>query len=745
VRRTIPFVGRTSELAILRESAALAATRGRPVLATILGEPGVGKSRLADELLAGLPEDTAVLIGRDQSIADTTTFAPIAAMVRDLAGGTDPGDSEEHGDPAEADATDTVRISARVREIVDACCDPNEVSLVVERLGLLFGETEGREATSFVQDVQAGFLALIDGLAAQGPVILVFEDVHMLRPPMLDLVERIARGRHRVRGGPAGPGAVLTLAMARPELLDERPAWGTGAANAVRLHLEPLGIDEATSLADQAAGARIDRHAAERIARRTGGNPFFIVETTGMLMGAEGSEEVLPPTVQAVVAARLDALPAPLRELARRASVFLVDFDLPELRVVGAEDLDSIAALEDAEILVRGEEGEGPWWRFRHETLRQVAYASLPKRERRLLHERVADHLEAAGHPTFAADHLEAAAIAAADVDPTDRALPERAAEALAEAGHRARRRMENRTAVDAYRRALAVIGPEAGWGTREARALAGAGEARYWLSDYAGATADLERALELGTALGDDWTLTHALRFLGDIAINVHADLERAEDLLARSLDAAERLGDPRAIARTLLFAGWVPWTRDSYGDAERPWRRALEIAQTEHDRWAEVRALTALSINATNLGDYGEATALIDRGTAVAADMGDAFSEAVTTVQRGRIHEDLGRFDEAIACFDDAIDRFADLGARWELADALAERGICNRETGRLDEAETDLRQAIRLSEELGERQLAGWTWRAYAAVAERRGDTSEAAERARRAAEAASRAPR
>ena len=148
----------------------------------------------------------------------------------------------------------------------------------------------------------------------------------------------------------------------------------------------------------------------------------------------------------------------------------------------------------------------------------------------------------AAGALTWAADHLEAAAIAARDLDPADREPPDRAADALVAAGDRARRRMESRSALDLYLRALAIAGPEDRWGVREARALAGIGEARYWLSEYAAATEVLDRAIALGTELDDDWTLAIALRFRGDVAINVDADLDAAEAMLARSLAAAER-----------------------------------------------------------------------------------------------------------------------------------------------------------------------------------------------------------
>jgi tetratricopeptide (TPR) repeat protein len=128
------------------------------------------------------------------------------------------------------------------------------------------------------------------------------------------------------------------------------------------------------------------------------------------------------------------------------------------------------------------------------------------------------------------------------------------------------------------------------------------------------------------------------------------------------------------------------------------------------------------------------GSALSLIVEAQEVADRMGDQFSVAVTTTQRARVDEDAGRFEAAIQGLDAAIMIFGDLGARWELGDALAQRGITKREMGLLDEAEEDLQRAIRLSEELGERQLASWTWRALARVSEKRGDVAEAAERSK-----------
>ena len=297
---------------------------------------------------------------------------------------------------------------------------------------------------------------------------------------------------------------------------------------------------------------------------------------------------------------------------------------------------------------------------------------------------------------------------------------------------------------IDRYERALAMAGPEKQWGVREARVLAGMGESEYWLGDYPAAIESLRRAVVLAEEHDDSFALTLALRFLGDIAINYEADVDKAEQLHERSLVAAERLGDPWAVVRSLLFAGWVPWTRQRFEESEAIWRRALAMADPD-DSWARARALTALSINRSEMNDKDGALELIEEASRIAEERGDQFSVGNTAVQKARSLDDLGRREEALPCFDRGIAIFADLGARWELADARAAKGIAERELGRLDQAEEDLRFAIRIAEELGDRQLPGWVWRALAKVSEKRGDTAEAEERYRRSREAESRGPR
>src|SRR5947207_10120175 len=434
-RRTIPFVNRVSEQAILGQSLGLASTTGKPVLVTIVGEPGIGKSRLAEELAAGMSATVRILRGQPRGFGDSSTFSPAAAIVSELA-------CVEPTDPPDA-------IRRCLRELVETSGVQGNLDRTVEWLGLLFGISgERREESAFVHDVQAGFIALVDALARDHPVALVFEDAHTLRPAMLDLIERLGSPGRR------GPRRALVLTLARSELLDERPAWGSSSSNAVLLRLDPLSTDESIHLVRHAAGGqRSDREASE-IARRAGGNPFFIIETTGMLMaegnGSGSAARVVPPTVQAVVGARLDALPARLRDIARRISVFMYGFDMHELAVVDPEaTLAEVEQLEEAEVLVKDPQGPpSPGWRMRHSMLKEVAYASLPKRERRRLHRLVAAQIAAAGFQTSAADHLYLAALASIDLDPNDRSAPNEAADGLLKSGDRARRRMESKSAL---------------------------------------------------------------------------------------------------------------------------------------------------------------------------------------------------------------------------------------------------------------------------------------------------------
>jgi class 3 adenylate cyclase/tetratricopeptide (TPR) repeat protein len=744
-RRTIPLVNRRRELALLTDTFERVRDARRPHLITVLGEPGIGKSRLVDEFVARLPEEANVLTGGANDFEEDATFAPLAEMIR-----------RELGVERDAPAADMRR---RLEEVVAGCCRPSESEKVVARLGLALGlgpevrdrdpekvpandlaagfdtypENEGKERHRYRNgEVRAGFQSLIEGMARASPVVMVFEDMHLARPELLELIEHVVRDSRRQ--------PVLVLVLARDGLLEVRPEWGGGLSDSVTLRLDPLSPEEAKDLA-VAAGEDLDDATAERIARQAGGNPFFIVETTGMLMqehpehlvGASHSH-LLPPTVQAVVASRIDHLPEEPRELLRRASVFARStFSEWELSLIAEPKKELLDALEREEFLVRDPERPGVW-RFRHEMLRDVAYESLPKRERLRLHSAVADGISAAEdadrYPQVVAHHLYQAARASLDLNPNDRAIADRAVKALTRAGDLARWAMDSRAAAELYGRALELAGPDDRWKIREARILSALGEARYWLGEFERARDSLRRALAL--AEDDAWTRTHACRFLGDIALNVDGDVEQATRLFDRALEGARELDEPYATARTLLMAGWAPYWRGDLESARGMFEEALEIARKnpEDDLWAEARALVSLSSVLSMVGGEREHQELGHEALDLGRKMDDPFTIGVAQETLGNSYRRMMQLDESLSAADEAVRIFRELGARWELASALGDRAIVHRLAGRLREAEADLKEALDLCRRIGERSLITWTAAELAHVWIQRGDRQAAA---------------
>ncbi len=702
-RRTIPLVDRRSELALIVEAFQRTQETSRAHLVSLLGEPGIGKSRVSEEFLATLPEGTKVLTGRASVFEEDVTFAPVAHMVRQELG-------------VERDTPED-EVRRRLEEVVRGCCEPSDVEQVTARLGVALGMgTEARDEHKYrVAEVRAGLITFLTGLGRRGPVVLLFEDLHLAQPPLLDLIDQVAR---EARWVPA-----LLLCVARWDLLEKRDDWGGGLRDALTLYLEPLSLDDATELA-MAAGKGLDRETADRIARHAGGNPFFIVETTGMLMHEGGefttgpigprSAQRLPPTVQAVVASRIDHLPPDARELVRRASVFpRGTFHEWELALIGDPTGTVLATLEAEELLVRETEQQG-LWRFRHPLLRDVAYESLAKRERQRLHLQAADGLAGSDperHPRSIAYHLEQAARAALDLGSPDRALADRAVEALARAGDVVRTGVESRAAVDLYERALAIAGSERTWGAREAGILAGLGEARYWLGEFEEAAAPLKRALEIA---GDDVrTRADASRFLADITLSIYGDRDRAGELFDQALTAARELGDPWTLARTILSAGWAPYWRDDLAGARAKFEEALAIARAkpDGDPWAEARALVSLAVIISPDGDELECERLSREALAIGEQMDDPFTVAVAQNSLARSLRRMLRPEEAEPFSRQSVVTFRQLGARWELADALISHGQVLRQAGRLEEAEASFRESFRLCRDLKERSLTSW----------------------------------
>ena len=270
-RSTIPFVDRRRELALLTDTFERVQERRRAHLVTLLGEPGIGKTRVVEEFRDGLGDDVTVLSGRPSQFEEQVTFWPLGQMVRDAVDGGGSVPTEELAD--------------RLRQAAVQWVGPEAAGKVAHRLGLALGlgEDANHENRYHSAEIRRGVLAMLEGLATTGPVVLVFEDLHAAEPLLLDLIERLMRDGRRL--------PLLVVCVARWGFLDERPGWAGGLADAVTLWVEPLATEDAVQLAMEAGDLR--RHDALRVAEHAGGNPLFIVEITGMLLR---DEDVLPPT-----------------------------------------------------------------------------------------------------------------------------------------------------------------------------------------------------------------------------------------------------------------------------------------------------------------------------------------------------------------------------------------------------------------------------------------------------------------
>jgi MalT-like TPR region len=254
----------------------------------------------------------------------------------------------------------------------------------------------------------------------------------------------------------------------------------------------------------------------------------------------------------------------------------------------------------------------------------------------------------------------------------------------------------------------LALAGPEDRWDGREAWIVSMLGETLYWLGEFDEAEARFRKALSLADR--DDRVTAHSARFLADITTTIRGDDHLASALFDRSIQAARRAGEARALSRSLLMAAWVPYRQGRLDEADRLFREALEIARSRYDPdpWSEVQALVGIASVISGWGSEEDAVAVGRE----ALDVGERADQPFTiAVAHHLLAASLRRgwgLDEAVEHADAAVVGFRGLGARWELAGALADRGAVHRLSGGIDEALVDLREAFGLCRELNERAL-------------------------------------
>jgi class 3 adenylate cyclase/tetratricopeptide (TPR) repeat protein len=663
----VPMIGRERELARLRAIWEETAEEGRVGLVTVFGPPGIGKTRLAAELATIVEKSGGrTLRGRSLPYGQTSGYGAFAQQVSRVAAIFE---------------TDPAPLAREKLERAVAALLPDDAEEIAAHLAAL----TGLEDTGAVEPPVLLFSArrFIEALGRERPTMLLFEDLHWAQGSLLDLVDMMAA---RLRDAP-----ILLAALARPELLDARPAWGGGRPNYTSLELRPLRREDSSRLAlallAQAAEP-VAEGIVERLEQTAEGNPLFIEEFAASLVErAADAVEELPTNVKGIIAARLDALPALERSIILDASVVGKVFWRGVLERLRGDPADIAAALDSLEQrdLVRREpsttvQGDEEF-SFKHMLIREVAYATLPKAVRRERHAAVARFIEdAAGDrvaesATTVAYHWREAGdaerelsyllLAARRAWPAEAiALYDRALDLVPEHDHAARRRIRlerarARVRAGAYPEAIPELDAllDELEGAELFEALDARFRAAFWSADAEGAHRFGELARALAEELGDQELRARALSFLLG-AENMDGDLDAAHEHGLETL----RIWRPGArLDELATMQEWMSlnnYWRGAYEAAEESSRHAYELGNEVHSIGPVVNGGAQLALSLSGLGRHEEALALFERVVAQGRELEaqPRFTSRAINMWAGALHE-LFEIDEARAKNEEAI----------------------------------------------------------------------------------------
>ena len=624
---TAPLVGRDRELELLRSVWSRATDEKRPHLVTLVGPPGIGKSRLCREI-ASLVDNGGgrILRGRCLPYEERLGYQAFSRIVHDLSG------ILESDSPAAA----RPKLEARVRELLPE----DEAAETLRHLLLLLGLAPDDEVPTGALLMFAA-RRFVECAALAQPTVFVFEDVHWADASELALLTYLAR---HTRDAPA-----LLVATARPELLDVEPTWGTGLGAQTTLPLEPLGEDDARTLAEQLV-VGVD---PARLVDVAGGNPLFLEELAASV--AERGDEELPVTVREAIAARIDALPSVARDALLSAAVIGKTFWRGILETVGSiGDVDQALSVLEARDFVRRDSSTqvagDAQYTFKHMLIREVAYATVPRALRRERHAAVAKYIEErlvgealaailayhwreAGEPRRAIPYLLAAADAArrswassAVIELYTRALE------LAEDDELRRQiRVERGRALvelDEYEAAaeeLSGVVPELE-GAQKLDALLGLGLAYVWSERDAETIATAEAAIALAQELHDDAGLAAAVanKSEGLAMRGAEGDLREALELGERALQQWVPGARPFELTHLLhLHSDTLAWAGD-YERAIELSQRTRELANDVHSPDALLRAGGLEALALAGLGRHEVAISMWDELLRLADELG-------------------------------------------------------------------------------------------------------------------------
>jgi class 3 adenylate cyclase/tetratricopeptide (TPR) repeat protein len=697
---TAPLIGRDWELDLLANTYSRTMRDRRAHLFTIYGQPGVGKSRLAREFVTGL-EGATILSGRCLPYGEGITYWPLAEMVKAVAGISDDDPIEE--------------AFAKLR----ACCEDEAVA---DLLGLASGLLEALEGGRSPQEISWAAREFAARLADAQPVVLVFEDIHWAEEPLLDLVEHLADW---VRA------PLLLLCLARPELLDVRPDWGGGRVRSTAIELEALDLEDSEALVDAllAHDGGLDAGVRRALLEKTEGNPLFVEETIRMIVerGGDGDVEGIPDTLQALIAARIDRLPAPHRALLRRAAVIGRVFWRGAIIHLSPdfEDVDSVLEdllmrdflLLESRSSISGEQA----YRFKHILIREVSYGGLSKSARADHHARFAAWLHERAREELIeirAYHLDQAVTLLTELDgapPAD--LGAEAAEALHAAGRRALSREANRAARKLLLRSV-ELAPTLLRRYDAARAA-------WRLADLPAVSQEMERVVREARAVGDPSIEGKALTALAEVALLRDAELPRAKELAEQALDVLE----PGERFRALLVSATIARWQGEINHQEHYTREALELARELGRRDLEAEATRDLAHAQLERMRFDEAGELVERALELAEESGGIVARAQALAEAGHFRSQQGDLAAARQLLEQARALFAEAGATLQVGRTLKTLADVEIERGNPAAAEKLLRESIRMLKPIEDRGTLCESQRALADALVAQGKLDEA----------------
>lgn len=628
------MVGRARELRRLDDAFAQAVADRSCQLFTVLGAAGVGKSRLLEEFL--LRVDAHVCRGRCLPYGEGITFWPVLEIVREavaIEDGDSPGEALERLTAALSDADDPQRVARQVGELI----------------GLSDGVLAADDAFTAVR-------VLVETLARARPLVVVFDDIHWGESVFLDLVEHLAESAH--------DAGMLIVCLARPELLDARPAWAGGKLNATSLLLEPLSDEESATLIENLDGDSLGEATRRQIVVAAEGNPLFVEEMLALALDETEPElEVtVPPTIQALLAARLDRLDELERSVLECAAVggkVFYEHAVAELAapIEGPTVARILGALVRKELIRPDRSSLGsPGYRFRHLLIRDAAYDAIPKRTRADLHERFGVWLERAAsdrrteYEEVVGYHLEQACRYLRDLGVADahgRQLASEAATRLGTAGRRAFVRSDAPAGVNLVSRAVALLPPEDPQRVAlvpNVRVVQGIG------GDFEWAERVLTEAVEAAATTGDRRLAANALVQRALLRLFTEADAT-AEELLQtarRAADVFADLGDDLGLSRAWRLRAQAHYLAREGGACTEASERALVFARSSGDVFEQREILEWLAI-ALFLGPMPAGQAVERCDQLLQATSGDNVAEVHIIGAQAFLLAMLGRTDEA------------------------------------------------------------------------------------------------